>query len=280
MQGIKNKIRNGNVTSSEIVALLSMGSRDMTDEEQEQYKKDNPKGKKKTIECWPGKAAITYINQCNMERRLGRSLDNELDSKPTNWGKFVEPLLFSLLDEDYTYNSNETLVHPDFDYWLGTPDGFKKVIKKTVIDAKCPFTLESFCKLVAPLYNGLEGMDAMNAIRFGFTDKTGLLQPPHADGEKFYQQLVSNACIDDCEAAELIIYCPYESELAVIQQMAVQSGEPMAYFIANGSKKSLPYLKDDGFYKNINIINFDVPQEDKNLLTETVKRTSQYLITV
>lgn len=280
MQQVKSNTRNGNVTSSEAVALLSMGSREMTDDEIMEWLKENPKSKKKTIECWPGKAAITYINQCNMERRLGRSLDSEIDSKPCNWGKFVEPLLFSLLDDEYTYNSNDTLVHPLFNYWVGTPDGFKITTKKTVVDAKCPFTLESFCKLVAPLYNDLTGMEAMNAIRFGFKDKTGLLQPPHQDGDKFYWQLISNACIDDCEAAELIVYCPYESELSVIQSVATQSGEPSAYFIANGSKKSLPYLKDDGFYKNINIISFDIPQSDKDLLTETVKKTGEYLIQV
>ncbi len=274
----KSKLRNGNITSSEVVNLLSTGSRDMTEEELAQYKKDNPGSRKKTIECWPGKAAITYLNQCNMERRLGRSLDNELDAKPTNWGKFVEILLFKLLDGDYTYNSNDTLVHPDFDYWVGTPDGFKLTENKTVIDAKCPFTLESFCKLVGPLYNGFEGMDAMNALREGYTDKTGLFQPAHPDAEKYYWQLVSNACIDDCSHAELIIYCPYESELSVIQAAAAQSGEPMAYFIANGSKKSLPYIPDDGFYQNINIISFEIPQSDKYFLTETVKKAAAYLI--
>jgi len=273
-----SKIRNGNFSSSEVVALLSMGVRDMTEDELEQHKKDNPKSRKKTIESWPGKAAITYINQCNMERRLERSLDNELDAKPTNWGKFVEPLLFQVLDGDYTYNSSDTLVHPDYDFWVGTPDGFKITENKTVVDAKCPFTLESFCKLVAPLYNGFEGMDAMNALRNGFTDKTGLFQAPHTDADKYYWQIVSNACIDDCTHGELIIYCPYESELSVIQSVAVESGNPSAYFIANGSQKSLPYIKDDGFYKNINIISFEIPQSDKDLLTETVKKASKYLI--
>ena len=276
----KSKIRNGNITSSEVVNLISTGSRDMTEEELAQHKKDNPGSRKKTIECWPGKAAITYLNQCNMERRLGRSLDNDLDAKPTSWGKFVEPLLFSLLDGDYTYNSNDTLVHPEFDFWVGTPDGFKLTENKTVVDAKCPFTLESFCKLVGPLYNGFEGMDAMNALRNGYTDKTGLFQEPHKDADKYYWQLVSNACIDDCTHAELIVYCPYESELAVIQAAATQSGDPIAYFIANGSKKSLPYIKDDGFYQNINIISFEIPENDKILLTETVKKASAYLITV
>ena len=275
--GLLSNIRDGNFTSSEIIALLSTVSRPMTDDELKQHLIEFPKSKKKNIDSWPGKAAVSYINQCNMERKLGRSLDGELDSKPTNWGKFVEPLLFSMLEEDYTYNSNETLVHPECDYWLGTPDGFKKSQIKTVIDAKCPFTLESFCKLVNPLYEGLEGISAMKAIMEGYKGKNGLLQPPHADGEKFYWQLVSNACIEDCTHAELIVYCPYESELSVIQSAAVQSGDPNAYFIANGSKKSLPYIPDGGFYKNINIISFEVPKSDKELLTETVKKAEKYL---
>ena len=270
--------RNGNFTSSEIVNLLSMGSRTMTDDELADYKKANPKSTKKTIECWPGKAAITYLNQCNMERRLGRSLDNELDARPTNWGKFLEPLLFSLLDGDYTYNAMDTLTHPEHEYWKGTPDGFKITENKTVVDTKCPFTLESFCKLISPLYNDLEGMDAMNALRNGYTDKTGLFQAPHSDAEKYYWQLVSNACIDDCTHAELIVYCPYESELSVIQAQAIQSGSPSAYFIANGSAKSLPSIPDDGFYQNINIISFEIPQSDKDLLTETVAKAAKYLI--
>lgn len=271
-------IRNGNFTSGEIVALLSMGSREMTKEELDAHKLNNPGSRKKTIESWPGKAAITYINQCNMERRLGRSLDGELDAKPTNWGKFIEPLLFQLLDGDYTYNSQDTLTHTEYPFWKGTPDGFKIHETKTVVDAKCPFTLESFCKLVGPLYNGFEGMGAMTALREGYTDKTGLFQSPHVDAEKYYWQIVSNACIDDCTHGELIVYCPYESELSVIQAAAVESGNPNAYFIANGSPKSLPYLKDDGFYQNINIISFEIPENDKILLTETVKKASKYLI--
>lgn len=272
--------RNGNFTSSEIVALLSMGTRDMTEDEIAQQKIDNPKSKRKTIESWPGQGAITYLNQCNMERRLGRPLDAENDARPCLWGNFVEPLLFQLLDGEYTYNSHDTLTHPDFPMWLGTPDGFKITENKTLVDAKCPFTLESFCNLVNPLYEGLEGMDAMKALLEGYTDQKGLFHSPHKDAKKYFWQLVSNACIDDCTHAELIVYCPYESELAVIQAAAVESGNPQAYFIANASKKALPYLKDDGFYKNINVISFLIPQSDKDLLTETVKKAAQYLITV
>jgi len=222
----QNINRVGNATSSDIVDLLSMGTREMTDLELELYRKENPKSKKKTISTWPGKAAVTYINECNMERRLGRSLKSEADAKPTTWGNFVEPIVFEhLLGDCYSYNSQETLRHPDFDYWCGSPDGFKfQAAKKTVADVKCPFTLKSFCQLVQPLYDGFEGLEAMNALRNGY-NKGGLPIPPHPDGDKFYWQIISNACLEDCNYGELIIYCPYESEIPAIQKAASIIGE-------------------------------------------------------
>jgi hypothetical protein len=276
----QSNYRIGNITSSECAVLLSTGTREMTEDELKEHKLNYPQSKKKTIEDGFGQPAIKYINQCNMERRLGRSLDSDIDTKPVNWGNFVELLLFSLLDEDYTYNSQDTLVHPEIKYWAGTPDGFKKTKVKTVVDAKCPFTLESFCKLINPLYDGLTGIDAMLGLRDGYIDKNGLFHPPHQDGNKFYWQLVSNACITGCTHAELIIYCPYESELDVIKRVAIESGNPSLYFIANSDNKSLPYLIDDGFYKNINIINFEVPVKDKERLTDAIKKAGKYLLNV
>lgn len=270
--------RNGNFTSSEIVALLSTQSAPMTEDELKTHLIEFPKSKKKNTERWPGKAAITYINQCNMERRLGRPIDNEIDSKPTNWGNFLEPLLFSLLDGYYTYNSHDTLTHTDYMFWKGTPDGFKISETKTVVDTKCPFTLESFCKLVNPLYEGFSGMEAMQCLLNGYTDKQGLIHSPHTDIEKYYWQLVSNSCIDNCTHAELIVYVPYESELEAIITTAVQSGNPKAYFIANGTKNNLPCILDGGFYENINVISFEIPQSDKDLLTNYVKKAGEYLI--
>src|SRR5690242_19898627 len=153
---IQNKSRCGNFTSSKIVALLSMGSREMTEEEIAAHKKDNPKSRKKTIESWPGKAAQTYIDEKKMERRLGRSLHTEINARATSWGSLVENRVFDLLGLEYSLTSKETLVHPDFHYWAGSPDAEKK---NTVPDFKCPLTLKSFCQLVDPLYRGLAGLE-------------------------------------------------------------------------------------------------------------------------
>jgi hypothetical protein len=93
----------------------------------------------------------------------------------------------------------------------------------------------------------------------------------HKDGEKFYWQLVGNAILLNVDKAELIVGCPYESELLEIKELAeTWNGEINLYWLFMADKTELPYLLDGGYYKNLNIISFDVKQEDKDLLTSRV----------
>ena len=243
MSIINNQIRIGNPTSSEIVALTSY----------------DRSGKQ------PGKPFFTYVEEKNMERRLGRSLDSESTARPLVWGKLLEPRAFELLGLEYSLNSDETLIHPEIEYWAGSPDGFKYDKGKTVGDIKAPLTLKSFCQLVQPLYDGFNGMEAMNKIR-----------ETHKDGEKYFRQLVSNACISGARFAELIVYVPYESELEEIKRSA--EGVDGCMWIQFATENELPFLKDGGYYKNLNIIRFEVPQEDKDFLTERVRLAGTMLI--
>jgi hypothetical protein len=238
---INNIARVGNFTSSEIVALTKLA-------------KDG-----KSF----GAPALTYIAECNMERRLGRSLTDEVNARPLVWGKFLEAIVFELLGLEYSLISKDTIVHPTIPYWSGSPDGMKD--EDTVSDIKCPITLKSFCQLVDPIYQGLRGIDAMNAVREN-----------HKDGEKYYWQLVSNSILTGAQYAELIVYVPYKSELATIRSMAEGNGN--AYFIWASSDDELPYLPDVGYYRNVNTIRFEVPQEDKILLTAKVIEAGKMLI--
>jgi hypothetical protein len=242
---IENKLRVGNPTSSEIVALTTL----------------DRSGKN------PGKPFFTYVEEKNMERRLGRSLDSESNARPLVWGKLLEGRVFDILGLEYSLNSLETLQHEEIDYWCGSPDGFKYDEGKTVMDIKSPITLKSFCQLVQPLYDGFNGMDAMNKIR-----------ETHKDGEKYFWQLVSNACITNSRFAELIVYAPYESELPEIKLMA--EGVDGCMWIQFASENELPFLKDGGYYNNLNIIRFEVSQEDKDFLTEKVKLAGSMLIEI
>lgn len=242
---INNIHRIGNFTSSEIAALTKEGKA------------------KGTF----GAPALTYIAETNMERRLGRSLTDEINAKPLLWGKLLETKVFDLLGLEYVLTSQETKLHPSITYWAGSKDGCKFDTGGTVIDMKCPINLKSFCQLVDPLYKGLTGMNAMNAIREN-----------HKDGEKYYWQLVSNSIIEDCQFAELIVYVPYKSELPDVKMLAQNSDTPEKfYWLMYAGEDELPFLVDRGYYKNLNTIRFEVPQEDKDFLTEKVEKAGKLL---
>lgn len=241
---MNNEIRVGNFTSSEIVDLTTKGKKEGT---------------------W-GVPALSYIKKKNYERKLGRSLNTNVSAKPMQWGNLNEPNVFAQLPIDYSLNSQETIQHPQYgEFWVGSPDGFRFKEGKvdTVIDIKCPFTHLSFCDLVQPMHDGLYGMDAINAIR-----------DTHKEGDTYYWQLVSNAILSGADHCELIVYMPYLSEIDAIRLMA--EGNPECSWIQWAN--DLPYLNDNGYYKNINIISFTPPAEDRVFLEDVCVRASEMLI--
>lgn len=262
---MNNALRIGNFTSSEIVALLSMGVREMTPEELAARPK---KGKGSSTLYVPdmnslGDAALTYIEECNMERRLGRSLTNESDNRPCSWGQLLEKRVHDILGTSYEYCSDKTLLHPRYNCWAGTKD-FKYHAELSgddaVCDSKCPMTLKSFCTLV----------DAW--------EKGGIKQvrKDHKEGEKYYWQLVSNACIEGVDYAELILYVPAKNELDYIRSLAML--EDGYHWVARASDDELPWILPGGHYKNLYIMRFPVPVDDKRLLEHRVRIASEKLI--
>ncbi len=247
--------RIGNFTSSEIVALLS-----------------EPTAAAKKEGKIFGKPALTYIEECNWERKLGRSIGDKVNARSLTWGKLLERCVPHLLPKEYIISCEETIVHPTIPFWSGSKDGVNKSSNgRAVVDLKCPITLKSFCQLVDPLYEGLSGIEAMNKIR-----------ETHKDGEKFYWQILSNSILEEAALGEeinygeLIVYMPYFSELAAIKHMA--DGQQDCYWITMGLDDELPYLIDGGYYNNLNIIRFAIPEEDKKLLTNRVLEAGKMLI--
>ncbi len=229
---IDNIARTGNITSSEISSLCSNG---------------------KAAGIF-GKPFYTYVEECNMERRLNRSLTDEVNARPLIWGSLLEQRVHTLLGTEYQYCSNVTLMHPTIDFWAGSPDFIKHSTPQAVCDSKCPVSLKSFCQLV----------DAGTIER---------VRTEHKDGEKFFYQLVSNAIITGSDEAELIVYMPYKSELDEIRILAQNVPTDQLhkhYWIAMALDEELPHLNDGGFYKNLNVIKFEVSQSDKDFLTSRV----------
>lgn len=236
--------RNGNFTSSEIFRLMKPGKGSGT------YSVD----------------ADTYIDECNMERRLKRALESEIDSKACSWGNCVEKQGFNKLGIEYTLCSQATIQHPNILWYSGTPDA---VTNETVADLKCPYTLKSFCQLLDPGYDkGKMIYDAMTieAVRWN-----------HKDGDKYYWQIVSNAILTNKKTGRLIVYCPYEDELEEIKKLS--DGNPDYSWIRFSDNSKLPYLVREGEYKNLNVIEFDIPKRDVDALTERVIECGKKLIT-
>src|SRR3990167_1480765 len=171
MSILNNFSRTGNFTSSQIGKLMTYG-------------KDG-----KSF----GKPALTYIDERNMERRLGRSLQTEISSRPTSWGHTLEGVVFNILETNYKLSSDETITHPTIPFFCGRPDGVKyeeggKI--DAVFDFKSPFTLKSFCLLV----------DAKNIET---------LRETHPEGDTYYWQIVANSILTGAKFGEIIVFVPY-----------------------------------------------------------------------
>lgn len=206
-----------------------------------------------------GVPAITYIEEKNLERKLGRSIETDAYSPDMAWGSFLEQRVLDLLGFEYSMSSSETDVHPTIKFWTGSKDLIVAGVK--ISEIKC-YQPKNFAKYT----NALLTKDP-EFIRDNFP--------------KEYWQCVSNAIINEVPNAEPITYMPYESELPEIREMASNFDGPDQWkyrFIAERDKSGLAYLPDGGHYKNLNIFEFEVPKADKEYLTERVLLAGKQLV--
>ena len=265
---LSNK-RTGMVTSSEIVALTTNGIRPMTEEEQKAYKKENPSGRRTTIDS-PGVPFYTYVEECIMERFFKHSLENDMEVKAMQWGKLCEIIVHNKLPNDYIMQSEDTETHPLYPEWRGTPDGIKKIgeVCDTVTDIKCPLSRKGFYNLIKRLYH-FDGLDVVKKANIDGDEIIQQIRKDSKEGEKYYWQLVSNACILGAKYAELIVFMPYYEELEEISLYNSQLEDPF-WLVARAKDGELPYIDKELGIENINIIRFQVPQADKDFLTSRV----------
>jgi hypothetical protein len=202
-----------------------------------------------------GKSALTYIEEKSDEILTGRSMSQNSGARETAWGTFVEKIAFTKLPLNYRLTSSDRYKHESISNWSGMPD---ILYENCVGDIKCPFTVKSYMNLYK-----------INSIE-SFKERT----------DDYYWQLVSNAILTDSDFSELIIYCPYKSELDEIREMAnsYDDDQNQIAFINWATDEQLPYLPDGGLIKNLKIIKFEVPNEDKEFLIESVSMAIPKLI--
>lgn len=212
------------------------------------------------------KPFFTYVEEKALERKMGRSAETKVSVRPMLWGKLMEVVLFNLLGLEYKMVHKETLVHPDYWFWSGTPD-LKTDLK--VGEIKCyepkKFGLLSMC---------LEKKDVA-LLKENFKEE--------------YWQCVSNACLLGVNRAELIAYMPTKVELKEIIEQ-VQEGNFLernelnptdyVFWFNEDNIESLPYLPDDSPMSSINMFEFDVPEEDAKFLEERLIMANEEVIKI
>lgn len=243
MSNMNNEHRAGHFTSSMVYKLIKSGT-----------------GNKPFSA--PG---LTYIQEKQIERRIGSCLDGGAHTQTLAWGNFMEMTVYSILGMDYQISSKETNLHPQFgDFWSGSKDLFtvdnqtKKMV--SIAEIKCyqkkNFALYTDCIL---------------------KKDTELMKK---DFPKEYWQIVSNAIINEVEIGEAITYMPYVSEAEEIIEMAenYDGDDQWKYrFIANLPISDLPFIPNGGYYKNINKFAFIIPEEDRELLTSRILQANELL---
>lgn len=270
--------RIGNFSSSAIYRLINpvKDKRPMTQKEMDARPKTGKGSRVTTIEFdnynQLDSVALNYITEKVRECKLNRSINNNVKTSPIVWGKIIEMYVFSTrLGIEYRDGNHiGRLVHPKIDRWTGIPDFLKGTPDENsvVADLKCQSSLTRFCDLVDHCENGLNDF-----------------KENHKD---HYWQLISNAILSYSNKCEFMFFVPYASELPKILEF-VQSMEDSEIpsdisiwqvkrisddiidFMDSNRPPSFAYLPDDSDYKDLNILSFEVPQEDKELLTERVK---------
>lgn len=264
---ISNKNRLGRFTSSKVSTLLVWGSRPMTDEELSQFKKENPKSQKRNIDDGFGAGALTYIRQRRAERSLGRSIDTNFYNQSMCWGKFCEAYLYwkeGLLGFEYSLVSQETLLHPDYPFWGGSPDLTKKDCGSEI---KCYYP-ENFYN-----YSSMLLMEDLDKFKKEFKEE--------------YWQIISNACILGYDKGEAIAYMPTEEQLLDMRNLIENTDfieknmkdDAWKYrFIYEKPMEELPYIPNGIEYPNLIKFEFEIPKEDKELLTKRVIEAEELLV--
>lgn len=254
---MNNPERIGHITSSKIHLICQTSSRD----------KKSPITNNK----WSS-GALTYFEEKRIEKRLGRCLDTGGYNRAAAWGNFMEMIVFNHLGLNYDITSNETTEHPDQefkDYWAGSQDLIVPGVK--IGEIKC-YQLKKFAQytdaLTLPITDEFTIEDKIQNLKNNFAQE--------------YWQLISNGIINQVNKVEAISFAPYESEMPEIREIASNYddiGEQWKYgFIVSEAIENLAVLKDDGYYNNLNMFEFEIPPKDKEYLISRMKLAKQELI--
>lgn len=264
---ISNVNRIGRFTSSKIHVLMTYGNRPMTEEELKAHKLENPKSQKRNIEDGFGAGALTYIKQRRAERSLVRSIDTNFYNQSMAWGKCMEAYLYwekGLLGFEYSLTSQETLLHPEYNFFSGSPD---LITEHFGSEIKCYYP-ENFYN-----YSSCLLMKDVDLLKKEFKEE--------------FWQIVANSCILEKEYGEAIAFMPTESQLIEVRRLIEETDFIEKYvkddqwkyrFIYEKPIEELPYIPNSSQYPSLVKFKFKIPQEDKDLLIKRILEAEELCV--
>lgn len=259
--------RSGKFSSSSAHLLIPEGSIKMTEEELKVHKAEFPSSKVTTKKGGFQASGLTYIKEKNLERKLNRQLDLDTYSRSSTWGNVFEKVCAEKLPLYYELVSNNGVGHKEYsDFWVGTPD----ILVEGVLigEIKC-YQLKKFAEYTQMLMD--KNLDAFKA-----------------DFAQEYWQIVSNAIINDVDFGEAISFMPYRSTLELFREELTESNfierygfEPwQVRFIIEEKIENLAYIDYGGYFNELTTFKFEIPKEDKELLTRRMLEASTQLIKI
>ena len=244
--------RFGKFTSSKIFNLINQGKIKMSKDELTIYKKENPGSRITTKLDGFSATGLTYIKEKQIEIRMQSRLDSDVYSKAMAWGNFMEMILAkNLSNQDLGYKlcSDVTTTHKDSKfskYWSGSSDMEYYLGNKLVRIAE----IKCYQKKKFALYTDCILKQDVELLKNDFPQE--------------YWQIVSNCILNNVTTGEAISFMPFESEAESVKLLAsnYEGSDMWKYrFIFEDDISNLPFLKDGGYYNNINQFNFEVPKE-------------------
>lgn len=215
-----------------------------------------------------GAPAKTYIEDKRAERCLGRSIDTGAYSRDMTWGKVMEAWAFeNEMGIEYTLCSKETIVHPEYRFWSGSPDYTKN---NTAGEMKC-FQPKAFYLLSKALLSLNDGIISIDVFKSNFPE--------------IYWQVVSNSILLGVENCEIMAFTPTEAQLIQIREEIEETNflerigvEPwQGRFITESELYNLAYIPKHSNWPNKVIHYFKPNKEDLELLTDTVIKAEKLL---
>ena len=204
-----------------------------------------------------GTGAITYLNQKLMELDLGRGITLPVNKWEMNWGKLWEVWVHWQLGSEYELIIDKTTINPKMEWHSGSEDFQVKIEGGCISELKC-YQLENHYK-----YSRCLQKQDTEIFKKDFPAE--------------YWQIISNSLIHNTKFGEAIAFMPTEKNLIEMRQLVEETDyiekhikdDPFKYrFVVDRDLWDLPFIPSHSDFPSMTKFRFEVPINDKILLTK------------